>query len=407
MDKLYKAIPFLIAVVGIFSCQQWIEIPVTNQYLDWLCQFAILGIFVWMAFRSRKMPQYALPWQIALYLVMVLLSAVYGIFMSEGYWDYKALVTNFLAYSLAVGYPYFAQPTKVAASLKVWLLVAAVTVWFLLPFMDGECGKYLLPLSFLLVFISLLEKKTMLAVLVLSLVVVFFGSIGDRSTLLRFIACFLIGLGVMTRRYLPRELLLSVVVLELILPFVLLALGVTGVFNVFQIGEAIGASKVEVVDSNDGVDDFGADTRTFIYIEEAASAVKHNYFIQGRSLARGYDSDFFMMADDEMAGRGERGSSEVSILNFFNYFGLIGVAVFFAVIAGAIVHAFKHSRSKILLFVAVYLGFRWCYSFVEDYNYFNLNTICQWIAVSMCYSPFFNRMTDSQFVHWARKALSF
>ena len=127
--------------MGVFSCQQWLEIPVTNQALDWLCQFSILGIFAWMAFRSRYLPQYRMPWQIVLYLAMVVLSAIYGLFMSEGYWDYKALVTNFLAYSLAIGYPYFSQPSKVAVSLRFWLMFATVTVWILLPFMDGECGK--------------------------------------------------------------------------------------------------------------------------------------------------------------------------------------------------------------------------------------------------------------------------
>lgn len=392
--------------MGVFSCQQWLEIPVTNQALDWLCQFSILGIFAWMAFRSRNLPQYRMPWQIVLYLAMVVLSAIYGLFMSEGYWDYKALVTNFLAYSLAIGYPYFSQPSKVAVSLRFWLMFATVTVWILLPFMDGECGKYLIPVSFLLIFISLLEKKTVIVVLVLSLVVVFFGSIGDRSTLLRFLVCLIIGIGLMARRYLSKKLLLCVVTAELLLPFVFLGLGVTGTFNIFRIGDAIGASKVEIENSNDGVDDLGADTRTFIYIEEAASALKHNYVIQGRSLARGYDSDFFFMADDEMGGRGERGSSEVSILNYFNYFGLIGVAIYFLVLLGAIIRVFRQSRNRILLFVAIYVGFRWCWSFVEDYNWFNLNTICQWIAVSMCYSPFFNKMSETQFALWVKKSLS-
>ena len=115
--------------MGVFSCQQWLEIPVTNQALDWLCQFSILGIFAWMAFRSRNLPQYRMPWQIVLYLAMVVLSAIYGLFMSEGYWDYKALVTNFLTFALCLSYFYFAQPSKVAVSLKVWLLVSFVVFY--------------------------------------------------------------------------------------------------------------------------------------------------------------------------------------------------------------------------------------------------------------------------------------
>ena len=161
MDKLYKAIPYLIAVMGVFSCQQWLEIPVTNQALDWLCQFSILGIFAWMAFRSRNLPQYRMPWQIVLYLAMVVLSAIYGLFMSEGYWDYKALVTNFLTFALCLSYFYFAQPSKVAVSLKVWLLVSFVVFWVLMPFMQGECiGRFMLPVSFLLISSPPFEKKS-------------------------------------------------------------------------------------------------------------------------------------------------------------------------------------------------------------------------------------------------------
>lgn len=406
MDKLYKSIPFLIAVIGVFSCQQWIEIPVSNQYLNWLCQASILGIFLFMGYRSRKMPEYRMPWPIVLYLVMVIVSAAYGVIMSEGYWDYKLLISNFLAYSSGIGYYYFTQPSKVAVTLKVWMLFSSVVVWLLLPFMNGECGKFLLPASFLLLFISLFEKKTVALIVGMTIIVLISGSIGDRSSLLRFLFCLMIGVGVSFRRFVTRSMLIVIVSIELVLPFVFLLLGVTGVFNVFQIGDSIGANDIEIENSNDGVGTLGADTRTFIYLEEVTSAINHNYVIQGRSLARGYDSDFFLMSDDETMGRGERGSSEVSILNVFNYFGILGVLVFFILLLKAIIHAFKNSRNKFLLFVSVYLGFRWIWAFVEDTMGFNLNTICLWIALSMCFSPFFTRMSDAEFIKWIRRSVS-
>ncbi len=46
---------------------------------------------------------------------------------------------------------------------------------------------------------------------------------------------------------------------------------------------------------NDAGEEYSAlvDTRTFLYAEEIQSAIKNNYIIIGRSIARGYDSLFF------------------------------------------------------------------------------------------------------------------
>lgn len=408
MDKLYKSIPFLIAVIGVFSCQQWIEIPVTNQYLNWLCQATILGIFLYMGYRCRKITEYRMPWQIVLYLVMVIVSAAYGVAMSEGYWDYKSLVNNLLVFLLGLSFFYFAQPSKVAVTLRVWFYFSAIVFWILLPFMQGECvGKFLMPISFLLLFASFFRRREMLLVVALAFIVLIVGSLGARSTVLRFLVCLLIGLAVWFRGLFPRFLLVGAVVAEFVLPFALLLLGFTGVWNVFQMGESSSLSGVEVQNSYDSgeSENLGSDTRTFIYVEEIASAIKHNYVLHGRSISRGYDSDFFGMADDGLMGRGERPSCEVSILNVFNYFGVIGVLIYFILFSGAVISVFKHSNNKVLFFIALYIGYRWIWAFVEDFTRFDLNTICLWVALSMCYSPFFLKMNDVQFGRWTRSLI--
>lgn len=249
----------------------------------------------------------------------------------------------------------------------------------------------------------------MAVIAVMSALVLFFSAVGARSTFVRFFVCFAIGLCVAFRRMIPLPLIKAGVVAELILPFVLFILAATGTFNIFQIGDSVGAGGVEVENSFDAdeTEDLGADTRTFIYLEEIASAVKNGYVIQGRSLARGYDSDFFGNVDLEMTGRGERSASEVAILNVFNYFGIIGVAIYFLLFIGAISRVFLKSKNKILYVIALYVGFRWMWAFVEDFTWFDLNTVCLWIALSMCYSPFFLNMDDHQIYSWGRGILRF
>lgn len=365
---------------------------------------------MYMGYRSRKMPEYRMPWQIVLYLVMVVASAAYGVTMSEGYWDYKALIGNLLTFSLCLSYYFFIQPSKVALVLRIWFPIAFVLFWVLLPFMQGECiGRFLLPISFLLILCPLFERRAMAVIAVMSALVLFFSAVGARSTFVRFFVCFAIGLCVAFRRMIPLALIKAGVVAELILPFALFILAATGTFNIFQIGDSVGAGGVEVENSFDAdeTEDLGADTRTFIYLEEIASAVKNGYVIQGRSLARGYDSDFFGNGDLEMTGRGERSASEVAILNVFNYFGIIGVAIYFLLFIGAISRVFLKSKNRILYVIALYVGFRWVWAFVEDFTWFDLNTICLWIALSMCYSPFFLNMDDHQIDSWGRGVLRF
>lgn len=61
------------------------------------------------------------------------------------------------------------------------------------------------------------------------------------------------------------------------------------------------------------------------------SAVENHYTIQGRSLARGYDSVIFGDDVDKVSGgllKGERPSSETCILNVFTHMGVIGVFLY-------------------------------------------------------------------------------
>jgi len=409
LDRIYKIAPFLIAIIGIFAAQQWLEITITNQYLIWIVESLLLGVFALVGWRSRKLKEYHMPWQIAVYLAMVVISAVYGVFMSENYWDHKLLVINFLTYMLGISVFFFIQPSKVAFSLRIWLYISAVAFWILLPFMQGECvGRFLLPVSFMLLFFPYYRKSTIVILLILTACVFFFGSMGARSNVLRFLICGAIGIGVYFRSFFSAPLLKLIVVFEFILPVVLLILGVTGVFNVFNISDYFKGSDIEVSNSfdSDNTENISEDTRTFIYIEEAMSAINNGYLIQGRSLARGYDSDYFGSSDAEMSGRGERGSCEVSILNVFNYFGVIGVIVYLILFWGAVKSVFKKSMNKTMYFVAVFIGYKWIWAFVEDFSNFDMNNICMWMALAMCYSPFFLKMSDKQFANWARRIIN-
>ncbi|WP_298487923.1 hypothetical protein [uncultured Maribacter sp.] len=149
-------------------------------------------------------------------------------------------------------------------------------------------------------------------------------------------------------------------------------------------------------------EDLTADTRTFLYVEEILSAIKYDYVIFGRTPARGYESPTFGREIDKDLKRNkmERFSSEVSILNIFNWTGLIGVVLYFLIFVRASYLALKKSNNWALKCLGIYVAFRWMYAWVEDYSSFDLSFLFLFLAISICYSKAFRDMTDSEFKYW-------
>ena len=156
---------------------------------------------------------------------------------------------------------------------------------------------------------------------------------------------------------------------------------------------------------NDG-DDVSAliDTRTFLFVEEISSAIDNDYVVFGNSIARGYKSDFFgSIIDTELkVNRGERQDCEVSILNIFNYFGLLGCIIYFLIFALASYKAIYKSKNRYVPVIGLYIAFRWTFAWVEDFSKFDLNYLFLWIMMGICFSPLYRNMTDEDFKSWVK-----
>ena len=83
--------------------------------------------------------------------------------------------------------------------------------------------------------------------------------------------------------------------------------------------------------------------------------------------------------------RMERQSCEVSILNIFNYFGLIGVTLYCFIFLQASFLAIYKSRNRIIPVIGLYISFRWLFAFIEDFSRFDLNYMFLWLMIGMCY----------------------
>nr|AOE12625.1 hypothetical protein [uncultured bacterium] len=154
--------------------------------------------------------------------------------------------------------------------------------------------------------------------------------------------------------------------------------------------------KGEEVDEN-----LLADTRTFIYKEVLFSSIKNDYWLYGRSPARGNDTVYFSDMD-MVENRSERLRNEVGILNVFTWTGLIGVFLYFLIFYKASYLAINNSNNSLSKFIGVYISFRWFNSWVAEISNFDLINFTIWLAVALCFSKTFRSMTDSELKSWVK-----
>lgn len=398
--RLSNILPYTILLISISSVLQWCSLPIGNTFLWWSLQGGILGIFFYLSIKRYIVP--SIKW----FLYYLIFSAIYGaVFMTENYWDWKLLVNNLMVFSLPIAAYVYANPIVLTKTLRVWIKYAWIILLILAPFLTSDAyGRFLVPFSFLSLFLPLLNRKYIVLTVVAYIITLILG-FESRSDTLKFSVTILLGLfcyGGFVKKY----LVLTKIVFALLFvsPIVFFILGATGTFNIFKIEDELGLKDKFLMKSNNPSKEISAlaDTRTFLYVEEISSAIKNKYVVQGRSIARGYDSMSFGKSIDKALGiqRGERQMSETSILNIFNYFGIIGVVSYFCIFLMASYRAIFQSRNQYLPIVGLYVAFRWLFAWIEDFSRFDLNYLFLWIMIGICYSPFFRSMNDKSFKLW-------
>ncbi len=298
----------------------------------WVIQAIILFCFWKLKPKAYKV------WQINLFLIALICEAIYGaIFMAENYWDWKMLVSNLFVFSLPLASYTFARSGVLALVLRFWLKYAWILFIILFPFLGSDAiGRFLMPYSFLLLFFPILSTKYKWITIVVFAVVLLYG-IDSRSDVIKFTVCLLLGFSTYIKAIIEKFNIYKISSITLfVAPVLFFILGALGVFNIFRVEEELNLNGKYTVQTSSG-NEMSAlqDTRTFLYIEQVNSAIDNNYVLLGRSIARGCDSSHFggmydsykKSVDKAYVGRGERPSSEVSIHNIFNYFGLIGVVI--------------------------------------------------------------------------------
>lgn len=405
--KALPAIMLFIAIHSVIVHSKYIvmENVLNNTTVWWAISGLTLIIFLASAYHFHEQRNNRRMTFLLIYILWNAICIIRGAFVAEIYWDWKALIGNTMILMLPVA-AYAATNIILVQSLLAYYVkyVLPLFLFFAFVIRTDAWGFYLMGVSLLLIFTPALTNRQRLLLIVFT-IVVFAADLGARSNIIKFgvpviFLSFFYLRNIISNR--PIEVLRNIF---FILPLIFFILGVTNLFNVFNMNDYL---KKEVTST--GVNIYGersevsltVDTRTFLYEEVLQSAKHNNYWMLGRTPARGNDSMTFGLMGFESTGRYERVTNEIGLANVFTWTGIVGVILYLALFYHASFLAVNRSNNIYVKILGLYIAFRWLFSWIEDYQDFTLNFLLLWIMIGLCLSDSFRKMTDDEVAFWAR-----
>ena len=403
-------LPISILLIGILNVTSYAvpRLPILlfldKTIIKWIASFFILTLFLlsWRYFYDSVNKKNMMA--VNVFLLWTIISILRGVLEVHSYWQWKGFISNIMGL-LLVMVVYTATNKVAVQSLLSFYVKYALALFLILIFLisKGAYGFYLMPVSFLLLFIPALTTKQRVILFAFAFVVLV-SNLGARSNVIKFAIPLIILFIYFFKSYLSNSILESLRIFLILAPFVFFTLGVFGVFNIFNMDDYLGEQHVTKTDSQgqEYEENLAGDTRTFIYVEVVKSAIKNDYWLFGRTPARGNDSAIFGAEAFEMSGRYERLANEVGVANVFTWMGVIGVFLYLLVFIKASYLAVNRSNNIYAKMMGIYVAFRWLYSWVEDINNFSLNYFMLWIMIGLCFSYSFRMMSDYEVTIWIR-----
>lgn len=410
---ILKGFPILVILITLISVQGFLRINFSSLTISWLVDFSIIFIiFLYKKKLSNKISIFINRVDlniITIYFAWVIFNSIRGAFIFNNYWELKQLITGILSLSLPIFLYPFTNARILNITLKYWFKYAIILFIILTPFlMKGAYHLFLAPLFLISCFLPILPKKWKIICVTL-LVTMLFIDLSARSQVIKSGIVLLFACGIYAHRFIPNNVIKIIHGAFYIIPIVLLYLGISGTFNIFEDLSSYQGKYVEKkVENGEFVEeDLSTDTRTFIYVEVIESALKHNYVICGRTPARGNDTIFFEDNDMIKTGKNERFMNETCHTNIFTWLGLIGVVLYSLLYFRASYLSIYKSNNIYIKFLGLFIAFRWAYGWIEDVNNFNILGISIWMLIAMGLSNEFRLMNNKDFKKWLLRCLSY
>lgn len=406
MEMLSKKLyfPFLLLLLSIISVAPFCSVHYANMLIITGLELAILVYLFFNIKRNSYLKKYR---AVYFFLIWAFIGEIRGVFEADNYWDWKNLMGCSMSMLLPLSIYYFDIPNNFIHVFRYWIkyiipLFFIIFLWIISP---GAVHYFVSPFMIFICFIPILSKKWKIICLIVASLMLF-RDIGARSQMLTAMASLGFAMVLWMFRNGWQKIVMKYLKIAFwgfhVLPVILLFLGISGTFNIFECLSESSLSNEKTynvsADGNINESNVAADTRTFIYVDVINSALKNNYVLFGRTMARGNDCTY-NFGDETflLTGRYERFANEVGMTNIFTWLGMVGLLLYIGIYFRASWLGIYRSNNIYIKILSCFVAYHCMYGWIENYPAFTIHTLTLYVMIAMCMSSSFRSMTNLEF----------
>jgi hypothetical protein len=371
--------------------------------LSYLLIYFVVGFY---RKKIKKKFSFNIKFLLNSYLFLGIIAIIRGVFSAANYWEWKQIFLITGPVMLLPIIAFIGQNKTVVQLVYFYYVKYALPCSFFVFFLakistntDGF-ARYLSPIYFIILLFPFVSNKWKVYIFVFALLS-FVSDLDARSNLIRIIVATIFMMLFYVKKIISKKAYKFTHFLLFFIPLIFFLLGIFNIFNIFKFDNYIkGDYSFQGVNNSGEIveTDFKADTRTFLYVDVINSVVKRNTWLTGEGAAGGYETESFT----SLGTRGRMGS-EVGILNIFIFLGILGVVVFSLIFFYASFLAVYHSNNYLIKIVGLFVAFRWTFSWIEEFNNFDINYFFLWLMIGFCFSKPVREMNDAEMRNWVRR----
>lgn len=178
-------------------------------------------------------------------------------------------------------------------------------------------------------------------------------------------------------------------------PILFLTLGLTGIFNIFKIGDNFNALVIETkTNSRNSLDD----SRTSIYLDVFKELSEKESFLiglggNGKTKTSLTDLSY---GDFDIIYKEGRRATESGMLNYFQWGGIISAFSYWLLLTAASFNAIYKSKNGLLIMLGLFMAFKVLYSFIEDPISIQLTSFYLMFMIGICYNKYLQLLYNNQ-----------
>lgn len=338
---------------------------------------------------------------IRLFIIYYIVVLIRGLFGATSYTDWTVLFSNTIPLILIVHFTLYigAYQSSILSLIRTFLFYGIPLCIILYLIAGNDPTPYgfshmIAPISFMLFLTPYIGKKWRIIIFSVA-IFSFMSDFENRSNLLNILLAFVILTSFIFRKVpLLFQAYKSIRAIALILPVLFLFLGISGVFNIFLVGDYLEAyNNQETRGTNE---DVLGDSRTGIYQDVFSQLQNDDSVIFGLGSSGKVKSYLADYDDSNTLLKEGRRNSESGMLNYIQWGGLVGGLLYFLLFVKASYCGIYKSKNWLSKMLGMWLVYKGAFSFIEDPMFFSIGSIFIFFTISICLNKEFRLLSDSE-----------